>query len=96
MLQSSKIRFAIDPRDVPPAKAARRLHLTEAEFTKQLPALLARGFPSADETTGMYDLKAIDSWMDSRREARSLTTASHLLDARSSRSDRLARLAAAK
>lgn len=31
-----------------------------------LPELLARGFPRPDPTTGMYDLVAIDAWMDAR------------------------------
>jgi hypothetical protein len=51
---------------VPPAKAARRLHLTLAEFNEMLPQLYARGFPMPDPTTGMYDLAAIDAWMDAR------------------------------
>ena len=68
----SGIRFRIDPRDVPPAKAARRLHLTLSEFERALPELRRRGFPQPDETTGNYDLAAIDDWMDcrsGRREA---------------------------
>ena len=60
------IRFPVYPRDVPAAKAARRLHLTLAEFEDRLPRLKARGFPSADPDTGFFDLKAIDAWMDAR------------------------------
>jgi len=59
-VRSASIRFPVEPRDVPPAKAARRLHLTEAQFNEKLPDLHRRGFPRADPTTGMYDLKAID------------------------------------
>jgi hypothetical protein len=62
----SAIRYRVAPRDVPPVKAARRLHLTLAEFRGMLPALAARGFPAPDPTTGMYDLAAIDAWMDRR------------------------------
>ena len=63
---SNNIRFRVDPRDVPAEKAARRLHLTSAEFGAKLPELLARGFPARDPTTGMYDLDAIDHWMTAR------------------------------
>jgi hypothetical protein len=66
MIRSSRIRFPVDPRDVPPEKAARRLHLTPAEFRTKLPSLLARGFPQPDPTTGMYDLAAIDQWITGR------------------------------
>jgi hypothetical protein len=60
------IRFPVDPRDIPPEKAARRLHLTPAEFEAKLPELLARSFPPPDPTTGHFDLRAIDMWMDAR------------------------------
>jgi len=62
----SEIRHRVDPRDVPPAKAARRLHLTLAEFNERLPELRLRGFPAPDPTTGNYSLPAIDRWMDAR------------------------------
>ncbi len=55
-------RFRVEPRDVPPDAAARRLGLTEAAFRERLPELLDRGFPGPDETTGMFDLDAIDRW----------------------------------
>jgi hypothetical protein len=58
----NRIRFRVDPGDVPTEKAARRLCLTEAQFLERLPQLLLRGFPPADPTTGMYDLDAIDVW----------------------------------
>ena len=61
-----RIRFPVEPRDVPPEKAARRLHVTLAEFTVMLPALMDRGFPGADPTTGMFDLEAIDLWRHAR------------------------------
>jgi hypothetical protein len=66
MLHSSRIRFRVDPRDVPLEKAARRLHLTLGDFQTKLPELLARGFPQPDPTTGMFDLAAIEAWMDAR------------------------------
>lgn len=83
------VRFPVEPRDVPPAKAARRLHLTPAEFEAARPALHARGFPQPDPTTGMYDLKAIDGWMD-RRSA--LTGPQAARDSRQVFSERLANL----
>src|SRR5262245_19587124 len=69
MLRSNNIRFPVAPRDVPAEKAARRLHLTLADFGAKLPALLARGFPQPDPTTGMFDLTAIDEWMTARHNA---------------------------
>jgi hypothetical protein len=63
---SGRIRFPVTPRDVPPDKAARRLHLTFEQFELILPELIVRGFPRADPTTGNYDLAAIDRWMDKR------------------------------
>lgn len=44
-------------------KAARRLHLTEAQFKEKLGALLLAGMPPACPVTGHYDLKAIDAWL---------------------------------
>jgi hypothetical protein len=58
------VRFRVDPRGVPPAKAARRLGLTPAAFEAKAVELHARGFPRPDPTTGNYDLVAIDAWMD--------------------------------
>jgi hypothetical protein len=58
----SEVRFRVDPADVPPEKAARRLHLTLEKFNEVLPRLLARGFPPADPDTGCYGLEAIDQW----------------------------------
>jgi hypothetical protein len=60
------MRFRIEPRDVPPEVAARRLGKTCAEFNAALPDLPARGFPQADPTTGNFDLAAIDRWCDAR------------------------------
>ena len=69
------IRFPVDPRDVPPHKAARRLGLTLAQFEIAKPDLFARGFPPPDPTTGLFDLKALDLWMDARNDlTQTLTT----------------------
>ena len=65
-LGQAEIRYRVDPRDVPPEKAARRLHLTLARFNELLPNLIKRGFPESDPDTGMFDLDAIDLWRKSR------------------------------
>jgi hypothetical protein len=66
--KSSEIRFRVDPGDVPPEKAARRLHLTLARFNELLPRLRQRGFPGPDPDTGMFDLEEIDRWRKKRHE----------------------------
>jgi len=60
------VRFSIEPRDIPPDKAARRLGLDMDRFEELLPRLLSRGFPASDPDTGMYDLDAIDAWRKAR------------------------------
>jgi hypothetical protein len=65
-LAAAKIRYSVEPYDVPASKAARRLHLTLKEFRSKLPELKKRGFPQADPTTGHYYLPAIDQWMAAR------------------------------
>jgi hypothetical protein len=65
-MTGARIRFRVSPRDVPAEKAARRLHLTLCEFEQKKDELFGRGFPYPDPTTGMYDLVAIDTWMDQR------------------------------
>jgi hypothetical protein len=60
------MRFRIEPRDVPPEMAARRLGKSLAEFNATLPRLMARGFPGPDPDTGHFDIYAIDRWCDSR------------------------------
>jgi hypothetical protein len=66
MSAPDRLRHRVDPRDVPPAKIARRLHLTLAQFELIKDELFARGFPHADPTTGNFDLLAVDRWMDAR------------------------------
>ncbi len=80
------MRFRAEPRDVPAHVMARRMGLSEAQFRECLPALLARGIPPADPTTGHFDLKAADDWMDRRH---GLTTALAARDASAVVADRL-------
>jgi hypothetical protein len=86
--KANSVRFAVEPRDVPPEKVARRLHLTPSEFDALLPALRARRFPNPDPTTGYYDLKKVDAWMD----ARDLGANSGARDARDGFRDRIAKV----
>lgn len=90
--QPSQVRYAVDPRDVPPIKAARRLHLTVAEFEAVLPRLQARGFPPPDPDTGNYDLKMIDEWMDDRAKRRNSTPMIQARDARGVVDERIERM----
>jgi hypothetical protein len=62
----ASLRYRIEPRDVPLAKAARKLGLTVTQFNGVKDELFARGFPRPDPTTGHYDLKAIEAWQDAR------------------------------
>lgn len=62
----NQIRFIVEPRLIPSTKAARRLHLTLAEFNLKREALYRAGFPQACSVTGHYDIKAIDEWLDRR------------------------------
>ena len=66
MTQSAQLRYRVDPGDVPPEKAARRLHLTLERFHELFPSLKKRGFPDPDPTTGNYDIDAIDAWRRGR------------------------------
>lgn len=60
------LRFRVDPRDMPAEKVARRLGLSLACFDEVKGRLYARGFPPPDPDTGLYDLKAVELWMDRR------------------------------
>lgn len=64
--RSTGIRMRVDPRDVPKEKAARRLGLRLSEFEEYEQRFYARGFPRPDPDTGLFDLKAVDNWMDGR------------------------------
>jgi hypothetical protein len=66
-LRGDRMRFRVEPRDVPPEYAARRLGLNyPEEFETKLPNLIARGFPRPDVDTGNFDLDAIDRWRMAR------------------------------
>lgn len=60
------LRFPIDPRMLPPAKVARRLGLTPAEFATKRGELETAGFPCPDAVLGNYSLEAVDKWIDRR------------------------------
>jgi hypothetical protein len=64
----AEMRFRpIEPRDVSPEQAARRLGVDyPLEFNAILPNLLARGFPAPDPDTKNFDLDAIDAWRKAR------------------------------
>ncbi|MBI2719567.1 MAG: hypothetical protein HYX36_12530 [Rhizobiales bacterium] len=86
------IRFHVEPRDVPSLAAARRLGVSEEDFTAMLPKLIERGFPRPDETTGNFDLHAIDEWCTRRNPELFLTATEKARDARAVVGDRLIRL----
>lgn len=87
--RSSKPRARVEPRDVPAEAAARRVGLSLAEFEELLPGYLARGFPPPDPTSGLFDLVAIEDWMDKRHRRDGLTDGPALRDARDVASTRL-------
>lgn len=64
--KSNAVRFVVEPRLVPVTKAARRLHLTAAEFAAKKDQFEAADFPPPCSITGFYDLHAIDAWLDRR------------------------------
>jgi hypothetical protein len=89
----ASLRYRVDPRCVPPAKAARRLGLALAEFDRLKPVLFAQGLPQPDAVTGLYDLVAIDRWLDARSGlGEPLTAEPKPSDAANGFADRLARL----
>jgi hypothetical protein len=77
--RANDVRHRVEPRGVSPAKAARRLGITSARFDECLPELIERGFPPADPTTGNYDLKKIDAWMDDPQGNRATLTTPSLV-----------------
>jgi hypothetical protein len=89
---AEQIRFRVEPRDVPAVKAARRLHLTLAQFEAKKEELFARQFPRPDPTTGMYDLVAIDAWQNARNPQLISGAGNGPVDARTVAEERLARL----
>jgi hypothetical protein len=83
------LRFHVEPRDCSAAIAGRRIGLTEAQFQDARPQLEARGFPSPDPTTGLWDLDAIDEWRRRRHLELFLTHAEQPRDARAVTKGRL-------
>jgi len=63
-IRGASVRFVVEPRLIPPAKAARRLHLSSAEFDAKRAALHRHGFPLPCPIIGHFDLVAIDAWLD--------------------------------
>jgi hypothetical protein len=61
-----RMRFRVQPRDVPRDVVARRLGLSEAQFESCYANLIARGFPAPDPDTGNFDIFAVDRWCDAR------------------------------
>lgn len=51
------------------AHAGKLLNLSEADMRAKLAALVARGFPQPDPTTGMIDLDAVVQWRRLRHPA---------------------------
>lgn len=70
----ASIRFVVEPRLVPVAKAARRLHLTIAEFEAKRAALHRHGFPLPCPVVEHFDLVAIDAWLDKMSGVRAETS----------------------
>jgi len=90
------LRYRVDPGDVSPDKAARRMGLTLTDFESCLPRLLSRGFPHADPTTGLYDLEAIDAWRRRRNPHLFTTSLTASTEARDAQDVVMARLEAAR
>lgn len=88
------LRFHVEPGDVPPAVAARRMGLSEAQFRDSLPLLLERKFPPPDPTTGNFDLNAIDKWRQLRYPQLFLTGPEETRDSRAILKERLERFRA--
>jgi hypothetical protein len=94
------LRFKLPPRDVPPVTAARHMGMTLEAFRAALPLLLGRGFPPPDETTGNFDVVAIDTWCNTRNpqlfppreNGGRLTPLAAARDAKDVVSERIARL----
>ncbi|HMF06066.1 MAG TPA: hypothetical protein VKE72_03515 [Methylocella sp.] len=61
-----RMRFRVQPRDVPRDVIARRLGLSEAQFESCYANLIARGFPGPDPDTGNFDMHAVERWCDAR------------------------------
>jgi hypothetical protein len=87
---SLTVRFSVEPRLVPPQKAARRLSLSLSAFSFRLPDLQQTGFPKPCPVLGHYDIHAIDAWIDDL-PAQSLAEVDDDFEARLARLDRKAK-----
>ena len=58
------IRHRVDPRCAPIEKAARLMGMTKTDFELALPQLQARGFPRPVPVINLWDLTAINRWLD--------------------------------
>jgi hypothetical protein len=68
--------------DVADSLVAELLGLSLTEFEARKPALLERGFPEPDPTTGLYCIEAVDRWRMRRHpylfpELTTVPTATH-------------------
>jgi hypothetical protein len=80
--------------DIPAAAVAELLGLSASDFYARLDRLCERGFPTADATTGLYCVEAVDRWR-LRRHAQlfpELTTAPAAAHASAVFDERLRRL----
>src|SRR5262245_25764388 len=91
-VSGASLRFRVEPRCVPPSKAARRLGLSLIEFDRVKGELFAQGFPQPDAVTGNFDLKAVEAWQDARSGLSQLTTEPKPRDPAQGFSERVARL----
>jgi hypothetical protein len=83
-----------DRGDVPRTTVARLLGLSPADFDRLLPDLERRSFPSADTTTGLFCIEAVDKWRLARHPKLfpALTDAPAALHAESVFAERLNRM----
>jgi hypothetical protein len=58
----SRPRAIPERGDVTPSIVAARLGLSLSDFESKCAALLERGFPPPDPTTGCYCIEAVDRW----------------------------------
>lgn len=90
------MRYHVQPGDVPPKEAAKRLGIDAREFEASLPRLIARGFPKPDPDTGNFDLDAIDAWRRSRNPHLFGLALSSARDANTVAGDRIAAMRAGR
>jgi hypothetical protein len=65
-----RIRFKVDDRAVPASAVARHLGVSEPEFQRRAPELIAKhGFPRPVPLFGTFDLTAVDRWLAKQNPA---------------------------